>query len=159
MLDCAIVCGYPANDNGTISYILQSRIDKAVELYKQQCIGYIIVSGGAVHNQYCEAEVMKEYAVKNGVPEEKIIVEAQAKSTYHNMMYANELMKQYHLKTCYVITNSWHVIKARYYAKKFHLNFQMMACSKPQHMSYFKVICLHIYMPLQMLKMRLKGYK
>lgn len=159
MLDCAIVCGYPANEDGTISYILQSRIDKAIELYKQGNIGYIIVSGGAVHNQYSEAKVMEKYAIKNGVPKEKIIIEDQAKSTYHNMMYADELMKQYHIKTCYVVTNSWHMIKAKYYAKKFHLNFQTMTCSKPQHMSYLKVICLHVYMPLQMLKMRLKGYK
>lgn len=159
MLDCAIVCGYPANDDGTISEILKSRIEKAIELYHQKQVRYIIVSGGAVHNQYSEAITMKDYAIKQGVSEDKIIIEDKARSTYHNMMYASELMQQYHLDTCYVVTNNWHMIKAKYYAKKFHLNFEPKACAKPKHMPYILVACLHIYMPLQMLKMRLKGYK
>lgn len=62
MKDCAIVCGYPANEDGTISNILKSRIDKAIELYQNHEIKYIIVSGGSIHNQYNEALTMKDYA-------------------------------------------------------------------------------------------------
>lgn len=157
--DCAIVCGYPANDDGTISAILQSRIDKAIELYKNHKINYIIVSGGAIHNQYNEATCMEKYALEKDVDKQAIIVEDRAKSTYHNMMYAKQLMIQYHLVNCYIITNSWHMIKAEYYAKKFALDYQKINANKPKDMSYIKVILYTIYMPFNMFINRLKGFK
>lgn len=156
--DCVIVCGYPTNDDGTISSILKSRISCAIELYHQGIIQYVLVSGGAIHNQYEEANCMKEYALCHGVSEECIIVENQAKSTYHNMLYASELMKQYHCHDCYVVTNSWHMIKAQYYANKFHLDFVPVKAKKPEGMSYLKVLFLTIEMPINMLINRLKGY-
>lgn len=158
-MDCVIVCGYPANDDGTISYILESRIDKAIELYNENKVNYIIVSGGAIHNQYCEALVMYNYALKKGVKASHLLIEDKAKSTYHNMMYSKEIMLQYGLKTCYVVTNSWHIVKAEYYAKKFDLDYTMMKCHKPAHMSYFKVLLLTIYMPMNMFINRMKGFK
>ena len=66
--DCAIVCGYPTNEDGSISSILQSRIDKAIELYRNHKVNYIIVSGGAIHNQYNEAYCMKKYALTKAIP-------------------------------------------------------------------------------------------
>jgi len=159
MKDCAIVCGYPTNEDGTISEILKSRIEKAIELYQKQQIQYIIVSGGAIHNQYSEAYTMKDYAIKQGIPQDYILIENKAKSTYHNMLYSKDIMEDYHLKNCYVITNSWHIIKAKYYAKQFLNDFEMIACQKPKNMTSFKVILLHIYMPINMFINRLKGYK
>ncbi len=159
MMDCAIVCGYPANEDGTISNILESRIRKAIELYHKKEIRYIIVSGGAVHNHYCEALVMYHYAIKKGVKERDILIEDKAISTYHNMMYSKEIMIKYNLKTCYVITNSWHIRKARYYAEKFQLNYKMVKCRKPKHMLYIHSIILTLYMPINMFINRLKGYK
>ena len=159
MKDCVIVCGYPTNDDGSISYILKSRIDKAVELYQNQDVQYLILSGGAIHNQYCEAIAMQDYALSKGIPSQYILLEKQAKSTYHNMKYSKKIMHQHHLKTCFIVTNSWHVIKAEYYAKKFALDYTMVKAKKPHHMSYFKVFLLHIDMPINMFINRLKGYK
>lgn len=159
MKDCAIICGYPSNNDGSISNILESRIKKGVELYKNNKVKYLILSGGAIHNNHCEAEVMKEYALKNDVLLEHIFVESIAKSTYHNMMYSKEIMMKYDLKTCYIVTNSWHKIKAEYYAKKFELDYMMINANKPKGMSWFKVLILTIDMPINMFKMRLKGYK
>lgn len=157
--DCAIVCGYPTLEDGSISPILQSRIDKAIALYYNQSIRYIIVSGAAVHNAYSEALCMKNYALAHHVPEDHIIVEDQALSTYHNMMYAKALMERYHFQDCLVITNSWHMIKARYYARKFALNFAEAKAARPPQMSWFKVALYTLYMPINMLINRCKGYK
>lgn len=159
MKDCVIVCGYPANEDGTISYILKSRIDKAIELYKNHQVLYIIVSGGAIHNAYSEALTMKDYALTKGVDEEHILVENRAKSTYHNMLYSQEIMQQLHLNTCFVVTNSWHKIKAEYYAKKFALHYEMCNASRPEQMPYWKVLLYTLYMPINMFINRLKGFK
>ena len=157
--DCIIVCGYPANEDGSISNILKSRIDKAIELYRNHFADIIIVSGGAIHNQYNEAEVMKAYAITCGIPSASIFLENKAKSTYHNMMYAKEIMEKHHLYTCYVVTNSWHKVKAEYYAKKFVLDYVMVNSKRPKGMSLIKVWLYTFYMHINMLINRMKVYK
>lgn len=159
MKDCVIVCGYPTNEDGSISDILKSRIDKAIELYQKHEVFYIIVSGGAIHNAYSEAYSMKDYVLSKEIETQFIFVEDKAKSTYHNMKYSQEIMRNNDLKTCYIVTNSWHKIKAKYYAQKFNLDFEMINANKPENMSYLKVILLTIYMPVNMFINRLKGYK
>lgn len=124
-----------------------------------QKIKYIIVSGGSVHNQYSEAYCMKAYAIQNHIAKQKITVENKAISTYHNMMYAKKLMKQYQLHNCYIITNSWHMCKAEYYARKFNLDHQKINADKPKDMIYIKVGLYTIYMPINMFINRLKGFK
>lgn len=159
MKDCILVCGYPTNEDGTLSHILKSRIDKAIELYKNHQSAYMIVSGGAIHNQFSEAKAMAEYAITQGISKSCIIIENQAKSTYHNMLYCKEMMERNHFMSCYIVTNSWHIMKAEYYAKKFQLDYQMVKASRPQGMSWFYSVLLHIEMPFNMFINRCKGYK
>ncbi len=157
MKDCIIVCGYPTNEDGTISSILKSRMDKAIEIYRTNPCK-MIVSGGSVHNPYSEALCMKDYAIKQGVKSGDILIENQAKSTYHNMMYSKEIMDKNHLQTCYVVTNKWHQVKANYYADKFNLDYESVSSNKPEDMSLFKAWLLEIYMPINMFINRLKGF-
>lgn len=157
-MDCIIVCGYPAYDDGRISNVLKNRIDKAIELYISNNIKYLIVSGGAVKNEYKEAIIMYNYCLSKGIREENILIEDKAISTYHNMMYCKELMDKYRLNDCYVVTSSWHIVKAKYYARKFNLKYTMVACSN-NGTNIFKVIALTIYMPINMLINRMKGFK
>ena len=156
--DCVIVCGYPANDDGTISEILKSRVDEGISLYKEGYVKTMIMSGTNAHNSYVEAEVMKEYAMTQGVKEEDILLETKAKSTYHNMLYSKDIVEENHFTTCYVITNSWHLRKADYYSRKFNFNYEMIQSKKPESMSYLKVIYLHLHMHITTYINLLKGY-
>lgn len=130
--DCALVCGYPAKQDGTGTDILKSRVLKAVELWQQNKVKYFVFSGANVKNEYVEAEVMKEYAKTLGVPEEIIFTEKKARSTYHNMMYAKEVMKEQHMKDCVVVTSAWHLRKANHYAQKFGLDYVMCPAKEPE---------------------------
>ena len=154
--DCGIVLGYPANDDGSISEYLKNRIDKAILLYKQGYIDYIIVSGSNVKNEYKEALVMKNYALKHDIDEEHIIVEDQAISTYHNLMYCKEIMTNNHFNDCYVITNSWHLRKANRYSFRFLDEYEMIKCQS--HLSFYKKVYMHMYMHITTYIQLLKGY-
>lgn len=156
--DCAIVCGYPANNDGNPSSIMKSRIEKAVELYKQGKVKYLIFSGGSVYNQYEEAVVMANDANKLGIPESVIIKETKAKCTYHNLMYASEIMSENNLNSCLVITNSWHLRKADHYARKFKLNYAMVMANRPKGYGIIRVVWLHMYTNLIMYRNMFKGY-
>ena len=80
--DCAIVCGFPANSDGSPSLIMKSRVEKAIELYCHNKIDYIIFSGGKVHNTYEEAAIMEKYAISLGLDKKIIIKENKAISTF-----------------------------------------------------------------------------
>lgn len=156
--DCGIVCGYPAQNNGQPSKIMQSRVEKSVELYKNGTVKKLIMSGGAVKNEYEEAKVMADYAISLGVLPKDIIVESQSRSTYHNLMYCHELMKLYNLKNALVITNSWHLRKASHYAQKFKLDHAMISAKSPKSYSKIKILRLHLYTNLMMYYNLFKGY-
>lgn len=159
MKDCIIVCGYPTQDDGNLSSILKSRIDKAIELYQKDQSLYMIVSGGAIHNKFSESQAMAEYAIMHGIPQSHLFIENQAKSTYHNMLYSKQIMEKYHFQSCYIVTNSWHVVKVKYYAQKFHLIYHIVKADRPLGMSWFQSVLLHIEMPINMFINRCKGYK
>lgn len=149
--DCAVVCGCPAAADGSPSRVMKVRVEKAVGLWKEGKVRKILFSGAAVKNSYIEAEVMKEYATALGVNEEMIITEPCAVSTYHNMMLTKPLMEEKGMKSCVIVTNSWHLRKANHYAEKVGLNYVMCPSEEPEGAGKFyamwhhAVINLHMY--------------
>ena len=109
--DCAIVCGFPANSDGSPSLIMKSRVEKAIELYRHNKINYIIFSGGKVYNTYEEAAIMEKYAISLGLDKKIIIKENKAISTYHNLLYCTKIMNEHNFNSCLVVTNGWHLRK------------------------------------------------
>lgn len=156
--DCAVVCGYFANGDGTPSEMLKSRVDKAVELWKQKKVKYMILSGGAVHNEYVEAEVMEQYALELGVPEEYILKEKQAVSTYHNLQYSAKIMDNFGFKDCVVVTNGWHLRKADHYARRAGMKYVMGEASNPKEVDWLRGVLLCVQTNFQMYLNMWKGY-
>ena len=146
--DCAVVCGYPAEAYGSPSRILKTRVERAAELWKAGKVRFLILSGGAVGNEFVEAEVMKAYAKELGVDPETIRVECQAVSTYHNLKYASEIMREEGWKDCVVVTNRWHLRKADHYARKFGLEHVMCpaADGESRRKAVWRWICTNVHM-------------
>lgn len=72
---------------------------KCAELYKDGYAPLILFAGGVgkITKKYfpkSEAEIFKEIAIKEGVPEEKILVETKSTNTGDNFRYSLELLKQ-----------------------------------------------------------------
>lgn len=146
--DCAVVCGYPAEADGSPSRILKTRVERAAELWKTGRVRFLILSGGAVGNEFVEAEVMKAYAKELGVDPDVIRVESQAVSTYHNLKYASEIMKKEGWQDCAVVTNRWHLRKADHYARKFGLEHVMCpaADGESRRKAVWRWICTNVHM-------------
>ncbi len=130
--DCAIVCGWPAKEDGRASEIMKVRVEKAVDLWREGKVSMLIFSGAAVKNDHIEAQIMKEYAESLGVPEDVIYTEEVSVSTYHNMMHSKPLMERCGAKDCVVVTNGWHLRKADHYARKFGMDYVMCAADEPE---------------------------
>ena len=155
--DCGLVCGYPANGDGSPSLIMKSRVEMGIELYQKGKIKKLLFSGGAVQNKYVEAKVMAKYAINHGVDAKDIIIEGKSRSTYHNLKNCQEVLMKHEIKTCLIITNTWHLRKADHYARKFNYHYAMVAALPPRSFSRFKIIYLHIKTNLVMYRNLFKG--
>lgn len=158
MYDCAIVCGYFANEDGTPSDYMKTRVEEGVRLWKERKVRCLILSGAAVRNEHVEAEIMKAYALSLGAPEECIYEEKQAVSTYHNMLYAKEIMEREGLESCAVVTNGWHLRKANHYARKFDLDYVMCEAKNPDGESKLLTLWRNVSTNLHMYGKMFRGY-
>lgn len=104
--------GPAKNKKGEPRAELKRRVDKAVELYLAGLAPYIIFTGGDT-GAGCEAEVMKELAVKQGVPEGKIITETKATDTITNAKYSVEIMQNYNWHRAILVSNPYHLKRAK----------------------------------------------
>ena len=116
-VDCLIVLGCPTYVNGTMSTTQKMRVEKAAQCIKQYHIPVCILTGGAAHNKYTEAQVMGNY-LKTLIDIEPIL-EDKSTTTYENMKNCVELCKKYNYQKVGVLTSSFHSSRAYAMSKKF----------------------------------------
>ncbi|MDE1549195.1 YdcF family protein [Jeotgalibaca caeni] len=106
-LDVICVFGYFMNDDGTMPLVLENRLLSVLELVREHPEALVLVSGGAVRNQYSEAVAMKNYLVESGMKEEQIVALEQAKDSVGNVLEFMDYLKTgtYH-RICAVTTIS-----------------------------------------------------
>lgn len=110
--DVAIVLGAAVWENEP-SPSLRERLDLALQLYRDEYVPFLLVTGGLGEGkQVEEATVMKKYLMDNGVPEDSIIVENQATSTYENLAFSKKLMEDYSFKSALIVSHNYHLARA-----------------------------------------------
>ncbi|MBU5439872.1 YdcF family protein [Tissierella sp. MSJ-40] len=147
--DVIIVLGYPAKKDGGMSPILRERISKAAKLYHEGIAGIIICTGGAVANNYVEADVMAQALIELGVSDCSIIRERLAKSTYENLVNSKKIMQNKGLKTAVIVSSPWHLRKASSYAYRLEIDHSVEK-SKIPHEYMVGVGLIYLYMYTQM---------
>ena len=80
----------------------------------------LILTGGTPPgvDQVPEAEIMKRFAVKFGIDEDKIIVEPQAKTTLENAINTAGICREYQFKKLVLVTSAVHMKRAVFSFKK-----------------------------------------
>ncbi|MBC9813931.1 YdcF family protein [Crocinitomicaceae bacterium CZZ-1] len=101
--------------NGNSNQYFTNRIEAAVQLFEQDKIQYIIVSGDNSSKEYNEPEDMKIALVERGIPENRIILDYAGFRTFDSVIRAKEIFGQ----TKYVIiSQKFHNQRAVYIARK-----------------------------------------
>ncbi len=94
---------------------LKNRLDEAVKCYEENGDITIVVSGGqGAQEDITEALAMERYLLKCGIPQEKIIKEEKATSTYENFVYSKQILDE-KFGTDYevaFVTNDYHIYRA-----------------------------------------------
>lgn len=112
--DAVIVLG-AALHGETPSLTLKRRLDCAMKYHNQNPDALIIVSGGKGDmEEITEAAAMEKYLLQKNVPQDKIIKEENAASTYENFKYSKDILdRQFDgAYTAAFITNEYHILRA-----------------------------------------------
>src|SRR3569832_1295212 len=106
--DAIIVLGYPAKADGAPEPKKQTRKQKTKHKNKTNDAAHIIMTGGAAHNKFIEADVMARLAQANGVPASAILHERAARNTIENAGYSVMIMQEQGWRSAVVITTPAH---------------------------------------------------
>lgn len=114
--DAAIVLGAAVYENSP-SPVFCERINHAIDLYNDGHVKTIIMTGGVGEgNIRSEADIAREYAEKQGVPAEAILVEEKSAITLENLENAKEIMSEQGLETALIVSDPLHMKRAMLYA-------------------------------------------
>ena len=89
-----------------------NRFLNAYELYRTGKIKKLLLTGGSgdlLQEQPSEADLMKKFLLRLGVPEEDIIIEADSRNTYENAIFSKKKLEAYPGARCLLLTSAWHM--------------------------------------------------
>ena len=113
-IDCIIVLGAGIWGDKP-SPMLEDRLKEAISLYNQNISSKIIMSGDHGKEDYDEVNIMKEYAIKQGVRSEDIFMDHAGFSTYESMYRAKDVFEA---NKVVIVTQKYHLYRALYIAKQ-----------------------------------------
>lgn len=116
-IDCIVVLGAGIWQNRP-SPMLEARIDEAIKLYKKGASPKIIMSGDHANEDYDEVNIMKKYAIEQGVPSEDIFMDHTGISTYDSIYRAKNI---FGAKKVIIVTQKYHLYRALYIANELEL--------------------------------------
>ena len=121
-LDYIIILGAQIYESGP-SIVLKYRLDTVAEYLTDNPQTICIVTGGQGYNEpWSEAQGMCEYLVKQGISDERIILEERARNTTQNIIYSLVLLDDRGIdlreKNVGIVTNDFHVFRGLSIAKK-----------------------------------------
>ena len=119
--DYIIIHGCQIRKDGTLTKLLQSRADRAIEFAVKQkentdkSIIFVPSGGKGSDEVISEGEAIKRYLLEQGISEEQILEETKSTTTEENFRFANDLIKEHHgsddFKLAFSTTN-YHVFRS-----------------------------------------------
>ncbi|SNT93994.1 DUF218 domain-containing protein [Aristaeella hokkaidonensis] len=122
--DYVIIHGSGLLEGDRVPKLLQDRLDKAIEVYRQDPTPpKLIPSGGQGSDESIpEAEAMKRYLLSKGIPEEDILPEERSTTTLENLRYSQEIINSFPgRKYTALVSSNYHVYRALRYCREIRL--------------------------------------
>ena len=116
--DCVLVLGAGVR-NGSPTPMLRDRLITGISLYESGAAPKIIMSGDHGREDYDEVNVMKSYAVENGVPDGDVFMDHAGFSTYDSIYRAKAVFEA---DSIIIVTQKYHLYRALYIAERLGVN-------------------------------------
>ncbi len=105
----AIVFGAQVRPDGSLSFMLQDRVDTAVALYRTGKVQKLVMSGDNRFAYYNEPAAMMAYAVEHGVPAADIQPDYAGRRTYDTCYRARDIFR---VDAPILVTQKFHLPRA-----------------------------------------------
>lgn len=125
-----IVLGAAVRPDGSLSPMLQDRLDKGFELYQAGVANKVIVSGDHGQDHYDEPGHMKEYLVKRGIPENDVFEDHAGFSTYDTVYRAQAI---FDASPAVFVTQRYHLYRTLFTAHQLGLPAVGVACDTREY--------------------------
>jgi uncharacterized SAM-binding protein YcdF (DUF218 family) len=117
--DVILVLGNPAKEDGSIGPLARARVLEGIRQYRAGVAPRLLMTGGAVQNQFVESQLMLQFARSQGVPPSAVLADGQAQNTIQNAYYAYKIMQAHDWTSALIVSSPTHVRRAslifRYY--------------------------------------------
>ncbi len=133
--DCIVVFAGGVGESGKPGQGYEERVQYAVELYEKGYAKNIIFSSGYVY-VFEEPLVMKALALSLGVPEDIIILDAQASNTYENIKFSKRILDNNHWSSIILISSPYHMLRASMVFNKIARDTQVVYAPVPNSLFY-----------------------
>ena len=107
----AVVLGAQVLPGGRASRVLEARVRHAARLHRLGDVDLLIVTGGTGEHPPSEAEVMSRIIRREGVPEEVVVLEDQALSTWDSAWLVAAITRRRGLGSVRVVTDPLHCVR------------------------------------------------
>jgi len=122
--DYVIIHGAGLLHGDQLTKLLRDRVDKAIQVYrKDPTPPKLIPSGGRGGDEtISEAEAMRRYLLKQGIPPEDILMEDASTTTLENLRFSKQILDgQEGRKYTALVTSNYHVYRALRYCRRIGL--------------------------------------
>ncbi len=113
--EAVIIPGAAIFSNGDLSAILKDRVDIAILLYKDKKVSKILVSGDNSSVGHNEVNPVRNYLLKNDIPEGDIFLDHAGFDTYSTMYRARDI---FGVTSVIIATQAFHLPRAVFIAKE-----------------------------------------
>ena len=112
-IDCILVLGAGVWSENRPSAMLEDRLWEGISLYQNKVSNRLLMSGDHGRKTYDEVNVMKSFAVQNGIPSADIFMDHAGFSTYESLYRARDIFEADKLV---IVTQGYHLYRALYIA-------------------------------------------
>ncbi len=110
--DVIVVLGCRVASDGEPSDALRRRASWAAAAYRAGLGSAIVPAGGRRWGAHVEAEAMRRWLVRNGVPDDRIFPELCSLTTVENAVFSASVLRRLGGRRAVVVTCSWHMPRA-----------------------------------------------
>jgi uncharacterized SAM-binding protein YcdF (DUF218 family) len=90
-----------------------ARFQEGLNLYQRGLGQYLVFSGAAFDSGTSNADVMRDLAVKRGVPDRAILEEPFGEDTLGNAVHTRQVLEAHNLHSAILVTSPYHARRAK----------------------------------------------
>ena len=126
----AIVFGAGLWRDGTPSPVLRDRIATAADLYFNDKVEKLLMSGSVTSSGYNEPGSMRDYALRLGIPDEDIVLDYAGRRTYDTCYRARHI---FDIDSAILVTQAFHLPRALYTCNQMGVSVSGVAADLRQY--------------------------